>query len=772
MKKKNIIDKFFGLFDRYPRDFFVAAFFIFAVLVIIWNVFSYTVLNYDFYSNLASKQQVSETKVDVKRWSIYSSDKKNSVLATSVVLNDLAIDPQVEWNKAKLASFLTDIVYKQICEYKDKKECKNGILRFLSILDIEDFKQEEIYLKEKIRTKVKEKVNRDNVTSVLLRDDLSEDESYELIRLNLSWVYINDTRLYVNPEEILDKNFIANKIISVIWWDQEKISHLIRKRKIRYVPIINKLSIWISDQIELMLEEEISSLKRWLISDKDRIWNFIILTPNLLRYYPENTLASQVLWFVDNDLEGHYWIEWYFNNLLRGKKWTLVSKKDTMWRVIDPTFSLVSDVDDAVWWVKITTTIDRNIQRSVENILENWVKEFKANKWSIIVMNPKNGEIISMANFPSFNSNIPWEVYEIEKLKLRDYIDAKTELLWVPILVEDNIKWWNFYYNWKIKKLRIASREELWEFISEKPMYKFKNNFWAWVYKNWIIQDLYEPGSIMKAVTVAVWLDIWEIERYEMYEDKWFVTIDNFKIKNVDEKCLGLHTFQHAFNYSCNVWMIRIAQRIWKSLFSKYLDDFWFWKLSWITLEWEVFWKINPYEKWSRAQLFTTSFGQWITSTMLQMATAYSTLANGWLYVQPQIIRSLEFDNWKVINNRVEPKYRVIKKETSDLMTEILTDSIKNWVAKHGWVEWFNLAWKTWTSQIAYKWKYEKWHATTIWSYAWYGPSEDPKFVIIVKLDRPRTSQYGWATSAKMFSRVSEFLLNYYGVPKKKVEEK
>jgi cell division protein FtsI/penicillin-binding protein 2 len=98
----------------------------------------------------------------------------------------------------------------------------------------------------------------------------------------------------------------------------------------------------------------------------------------------------------------------------------------------------------------------------------------------------------------------------------------------------------------------------------------------------------------------------------------------------------------------------------------------------------------------------------------------------------------------------------------------MLVSSIKYWVAKNWNVEGYTLAWKTWTSQIAKRWWYEKKEASTYASFAWFWPAEDPKFVIIVKLDRPRTSLYWGHTSSKIFKEIAEYLLDYYKIPKKK----
>ena len=214
--------------------------------------------------------------------------------------------------------------------------------------------------------------------------------------------------------------------------------------------------------------------------------------------------------------------------------------------------------------------------------------------------------------------------------------------------------------------------------------------------------------------------------------------------------------------------MIRIVQRVWKVLVHQYFNDFWFWDITWIDLYWEVFSAIKPWEKWSKAQLLTSSYGLWVSITPLQMANAYSILANGGIYIKPRIIDKIKYPEWKLLTYKKEEVRRVIKKTTSDTIIKMLVDSATNWVANKWHVDWYSVAWKTWTSQIPYKWKYENGQGSTIWSYAWFWPAEDPKFVIIVKLDRPRTWQWYWGlTSAYIFKDIATYLFDYYWIPKK-----
>ena len=753
--------KLISFLNKYPREYYVAWFFLMFLLVIIIELFSFTVINNAYYKELADKQQISQVKLPNSRWSIYSSNEIWRVLATSVDLNDLAIDPSLEWNKDKLAILLTDIVYKELCYLKSVNDCRVWLSRFLGVLEIQNFRMNEDFIKELIIKRVNERINRNRVTSVLIRDNLTNAQSYELDKLNLAWVYVNWANLRINPEEILDDDFVATKISETLWSNFDTIKHLIRKRDLRYVVILNKLSISSSEEIKQRIEDEKQAINRWLLKREESIGHYIILTPNWHRLYPENNMAASIIWFVDSSWVWRYWLEWYFDNILRGTTWDIYSRKDIMWRVINPSTLKINDT--WVSWANITTTIDRNIQKAIEDILDEDVFEYGANNISVVVMDPQTWAIISMATHPRFDLNRPGDAYELIRVTPDRYPNPEVNLRWARVMAIDNRTWDEYFYRWQKIFLREISYEEFSDPSLEK--YVFANRQWAWVYRNHTIEDIYEPWSIFKPMLMAAWIDSWEINRYDMYQDNWYIKIDQFTIRNVASQCLWYHTFQNAMNYSCNVWMIRIAQRLWRALFHKYLDSFWFGKKTWITLDWEVSGRLDPYERWSTAQLLTTSYWLWIWTTMLQMASAYSVLANWWIYYKPQIVKTIEFADWRIITNKAEATHRVIKEETSRIMTEVLVDWVKNWEARVWHIPWYNIAWKTWTAQIASRWTYETWPASTMASYAWYWPAENPRFVIVVRVARPRASQWWWATAWRTFNKISEFLLNYYKIP-------
>lgn len=758
-----------NIFDKWRDIHTIMFFFIFCFWILVWKLFSYTVLNYETYKALADRQQIWTFPVPVNRWIIYSSIEKwntmqeSNPLATSINLYDLAIDPSYNWNREKLWEFLIELVYEEICLNKNQEKCKNNLLKFLSVLELEDFEYSPEYIKKKISEKIIAKVMQTKITNVNLWSDFSKEQISKLKDLKIRGFYFWEKTISVNPEEYTQTPENLVLISEIIWITPEELKSITRKwRELKYTPILKKISINSSEKIKDIRKEEREAVNKKILPRENSIYWFFITNENPSRYYPEWDIASQIVGFIDSEWVWRYWLEWYFNNILKGNNWKIVAKKDVSWRIID-TISI--EKDDLLWeWVKIITTIDRNIQKKVEDVLREWVIRYRANKWTIVVTEPNTGRVLAMANYPTYDINNFWDVSELEKVTRSKYPNPSNDLLGYPIFVEDNVEWKKFIYDSKEIFLRKATPEEVWN--SALVKYKYKNGFWPWVYRNDAISSLYEPGSIMKSITVAIWLDTWEIDVNSKYDDRWSVKIDNFEIKNESKACLWYHTFGHALDYSCNVWMIRIFQRVWKALASEYFEAFGFWEPTWIELEWEIYAPLWAWEKWPLANLFTKSYWLWISVTPLQMAAAYNVLANWWVYVKPRIIEKIIYPNWAEIVYKTEEKRRVIKQETSDIMKKMLQNWIDNWLAEKWAVAWYSLWWKTWTAQILFRGKYQSGPGWTNASYAWFWPVEDPKFVIIVKLERPRTEVYWSQTSGQMFSDVASYLLDYYGIPR------
>ena len=201
-------------------------------------------------------------------------------------------------------------------------------------------------------------------------------------------------------------------------------------------------------------------------------------------------------------------------------------------------------------------------------------------------------------------------------------------------------------------------------------------------------------------------------------------------------------------------------------MFYDYLRKFGFSDITGVTLDGESTGTLEAYEKWPLAKLFTMTFGQGIQVNLVQMAAAYSTFANGGVYMQPYVVQKRVYPDGDTIENEAIPVRRVISTSTAKEITAMLTESMKVGFAKSAAVPGYSLAGKTGTSQIASKYGgFEKGeNGRTNTSFAGFGPSNDPKFVIIVRFDRPRSTQYAEFSAAKSFKEIAQFLLKYYGV--------
>ena len=171
-------------------------------------------------------------------------------------------------------------------------------------------------------------IQKTKITNVLVEQELEFEKISKLEALNISWLYVSWSSLYINPEEISNDDYAAEQIHRIIGWEKAELKRYIRKRDLRYIPIYNKISISLSEEIKTYLDEERDAIKKWILSLEKAFWKSIILSPNPYRLFPEKEIGSQIMWFTDSSWEGHYWLEWEFNTLLRWQKSHIISKKD------------------------------------------------------------------------------------------------------------------------------------------------------------------------------------------------------------------------------------------------------------------------------------------------------------------------------------------------------------------------------------------------------------------------------------------------------------
>jgi cell division protein FtsI/penicillin-binding protein 2 len=374
-------------------------------------------------------------------------------------------------------------------------------------------------------------------------------------------------------------------------------------------------------------------------------------------------------------------------------------------------------------------------------------------------MDPKTGRLIAASQYPTFDPNEFWKALDTEEIFLTEEELQKVE----TIKRGDTTETYLVYDSAKEDKLQLLPVTS--ELTGEIYYEKFKNNVGGAVYRNRIVQDLYEPGSVFKAITMSAAIDAEEVTPNTTMNDNGPIKVDNFTIGNALGKTYGVITMTQVLETSNNVGMAWVSRKIGRSLFHGYMKKYGLGRRSDIQFANEQTGQIAPFTSWAESELVTHAFGQGITTTPIQMVTAFSALANGGLLMQPSIVKKIEYADGKI--DEIEPVIvrKVISKKAADTLTAMLVSVVENGQSKSARLPGYTVAGKTGTSQTYKNGKPLSGAGTTIATFAGYAPAYDPRYVILVKLDRPRSSQWADMTALPLFNELNAFLLQYFGIP-------
>jgi len=257
------------------------------------------------------------------------------------------------------------------------------------------------------------------------------------------------------------------------------------------------------------------------------------------------------------------------------------------------------------------------------------------------------------------------------------------------------------------------------------------------------------------------------------FNDPGFLDVDwnksknayDYTIRNVLAACTGHITMTNVIANSCNTGISFVARQMGKSLFYSYILRFGFGERTGIEFDNELPGKIAHFSQWADSEFYNHAFGQGLTVTPLQMVAAYGALANKGILMQPHIIDKIIEPDGKVIQTEPAIIQRVVSEQTANTVTAMLVNAVENGVAKNAKLPDHYLAGKTGTSQTYINGKAMSGAGTTIASIAGFGPISDPKFVLLVKLDRPRSSEWADATAVYAYKDIAAYLYNYFGIP-------
>ncbi len=283
------------------------------------------------------------------------------------------------------------------------------------------------------------------------------------------------------------------------------------------------------------------------------------------------------------------------------------------------------------------------------------------------------------------------------------------------------------------------------------------------VFMNENVTGNYEPGSVFKPLTMAAAINEGKITPDTTYIDTGEVKVDNFTIKNFDKKARGLQTMTQVLEQSLNTGVIFAKEQIGNKTFFDYIKKFGFGKLTGVELP-ETKGNLDNLKANIAASFDTATFGQGITITPIQLIQAFTAIANQGKMMKPYLVQSKIYSDGRVENTKPQEVAQVISEKTANTVAAMMVSVIESGHGKKAGVPGYYIAGKTGTAQVAGKdGKYED--NNNIGSFIGFGPVENPKFLMLIRVDHPRSVNWAETTAAPAFGEIAQFILNYYQVP-------
>ncbi len=425
-----------------------------------------------------------------------------------------------------------------------------------------------------------------------------------------------------------------------------------------------------------------------------------------VRKYPYSTLASDILGFTSDGNVGNYGIEQYYNDELNG-----INGRE--YGYMDSELKLERTVKPAKNGNTIVSTIDANVQGIVQNKIKEFLDETGSMNVGVIMMNPNNGEIIAMASNEAYDLNNPFDL--------------------TPFYTKEEIK---------------AMNEE----EKQKALYS--------IWRNFTISDAFEPGSTFKPFTVAMGLEEDIIKKTESFFCDGFEEVASWRIR-----CSHVHgtiDLYQSIAYSCNDAMMEIGKRTGRTIFNQYQNFFGMGAKTGIDLPGEAVGLLVDEKGLNAAELATSSFGQTLTTTMIQMVSGYSSLINGGYYYKPHIVKQILNDQGAVVQNidKVLVK-ETVSSDTSEFIRKATLMAVEEGTAKKAKPAGYSLGGKTGTAE-----KGNRDLDNYVVSFIGHVPADKPEVVIFVVIDQPNVAKqdnnsYATILTNKILSEVLRFLELY-----------
>ncbi len=508
--------------------------------------------------------------------------------------------------------------------------------------------------------------------------------------------------------EILDRNGVvlaSNKTVctvsvihSQITQPQEVIQMLVKE-------------LDITEEAARKRVEKVSSIERVKTNvdketgDRIREYNYsgVKVDEDYKRYYPYSKLCSKVLGFTGSDNQGILGLEAKYDAYLSGTPGQILTLTDA-WGVEVKNGN--EERDEPEKGSNLYTSIDINIQSYAQQLAQKTLEQKQAKSVSIIVMNPENGEILAMTNEPEYDLNNPYELNS--DLLISSTGTSKMDLL---------------------------------------------NNMW----RNFCINDTYEPGSIFKMVTATATLETGSVTLNDHFTCGGSAIVDDRKIRCHKTTGHGTQTFTQTVMNSCNPAFIEWGRRVGTERFFEYMGKLGLLEKTGIDIAGEASTIIHKQENVGEVELATMSFGQSFQITPLQMLRAASAIINGGNLVTPHFaVKSVSEADGTAVEFNYEIQSNAIEEKTSLMMKDILRQVVEEGGGKKAYLEGFSIGGKTATSQ-----KLPRGSGKYISSFIGFSPVDNAKVIAMCLIDEPQGIYYGGTIAAPVIRELFENILPY-----------
>lgn len=438
------------------------------------------------------------------------------------------------------------------------------------------------------------------------------------------------------------------------------------------------------------------------------------------RYYPYGDLASKVLGFTGGDNQGIIGLEVIYEETLQGETGMILTVTDAKGIEVDTAGE--RRVEPVPRW-DLRISIDRNIQEYATQLAEQACATKEADSVYIIAMDPRNGEILAMVNYPEFDLNDPYALPELTEWK------------------EDG-------------SIAVVDPSTL---TAEQKQEKL-NAMW----RNGCINDTYEPGSTFKIITAAAGLEERVVTTESTFSCPGFIIVDDRKIRCHKIGGHGTQTFVQCMQNSCNPALISVGLRLGVDNYYKYFEQFGLKKRTGIDLPGEAATIMHKKEDMGNVELATVAFGQSFQITAIQLLTTASSIINGGNRITPHLgMEALNRDGEveQVFTYPVETG--IVSEETSATMRYILETVVSEGSGRNGQVQGFRVGGKTATSQTL-----PRGSGRYISSFIGFAPADDPQVIAIAIINNPQGVYYGGQVAAPIIRQLYENILPYLGLEK------